>query len=147
MAADAMKKEDDDESWIPGGLSTAFSYAVKGVAWYFGFFMLDSFLDFGLLHSSGFAESPIANLAHEFMSPISSAMPEFFSEGFGANVLSVMTDVLTGIHRLFGVTDTFLGDSFSAGSDLIGSDLSGGFFGGGTDFGTSADLGGLELPF
>ncbi len=146
MAADVMK-EDDDDSWIPGGLSTAFSYAVKGVAWYFGFFMLDSFLDFGLLHSSGFAASPISNLAHEFMLPISDAMPQFFSEGFGANVLSVMTDVLTGIHRLFGVTDTFLGDSFLTGSDSIGSDLSGGFFGGDVDFGTSADLGGLELPF
>lgn len=146
MAADAMKK-DDDESWLPGGLTTAFSYAVKGVAWYFGFFMLDSFLDFGLLHSAGFAESPISNLAHEFMSPISSAMPEFFSEGFGANALSVMTDVLTGIHRLFGVTDTFLGDSFLTGSDLIGDSALGGFLGGETDLGTSTDLSDLELPF
>ncbi|PCK00423.1 MAG: hypothetical protein COA45_01195 [Zetaproteobacteria bacterium] len=147
MAADVMK-EDEGDSLLSGGLTKAFSYAVKGAAWYFGFFMLDSFLDFGLLHSSGFAASPIADLSNEFMSPISNAMPQFFSEGFGSGVLEVLTEVLKGIHRLFGVTDTFLDESFLASSDLISDGSLGSFFGGGdVEFGTSTDLGGFELPF
>ncbi|PCJ02798.1 MAG: hypothetical protein COB14_00870 [Alphaproteobacteria bacterium] len=140
MAADAMKK--DDDGWVPGGLSTAFSYAVKGVAWYFGFFMLDSFMDFGLLHSEGWMKSDVSNVAHEFMLPISNALPGFFSEGVGANILSVLTDILTGIHRLFGITDTFLGDSFTTGGQSFGT-----IFDGDVDFGTSTDFGGIELPF
>lgn len=145
-------KKDDDEGWVSGGLTTAFSYAVKGVAWYFGFFMLDSFMDFGLLHSDGFTQSPVATVAHEFMSPISNAMPEFFSEGIGANILSVLTDVLTGIHRLFGVTDTFP-DGFGVFGDIgDGSEISKGVMSGAEGFGVppadaDAGISDLDLPF
>lgn len=150
----AKSKHDHDEDndkgggLLSGGLGTAFSVAAKGVSWYFGFFMLDSFLDFGLLHSTGFAASPIADISHEFMKPVSDAMPEFFSEGLGSNALSILTDVLTGIHRLFGVTDTFIDGAVIADSGLADGNLLGGFGGEkAVDFGTSTDIGGLELPF
>ena len=150
MAAKAKHNhdEDNDGGLLSGGLGTAFSVAAKGVAWYFGFFMLDSFLDFGLLHSTGFAASPIADISHEFMKPVSDAMPQFFSEGLGSNALNILTDVLTGIHRLFGVTDTFLDSAVIADSGLASTNLLGGFGGEqSVDFGTSTDIGGFELPF
>ncbi len=149
MASKDKHKDDDDDGLLSGGLGTAFGVAAKGVAWYFGFFMLDSFLDFGLLHSTGFAASPIADISHEFMKPVSDAMPKFFSEGFGSNALSILTDVLRGIHRLFGITDTFVeGAAVAADHGLSSGNLKGGFGGlPDADFGTSTDIGGLELPF
>ena len=109
-------------------LSKAFWFATKATALYFGFFALDAFMDFGLIHSEGWAGSPLANLSHEFLSPISDKLPSFFESEFGEMTLNVLTTVLHGIHNILGIEGTFevaslIGEAALGGGGYSGSNL------------------------
>ncbi len=95
-------------SVIGGALTKTFGVAVKATALYAGFIFIDGFFDFGLIHSEGWAESGLGSLSKEFLSPVTSQLPEFFSEGFGAEMLTMLRTALKSIHRAFGVDDTFI---------------------------------------
>ncbi|MGH1403046.1 MAG: hypothetical protein ACRBDL_02270 [Alphaproteobacteria bacterium] len=102
--------------------------AVKAVALYTGFIFVDGFFDFGLIHSEGWAESGLGALSKEFLSPVTASLPEFVSEGFGAEMLTMLKTTLKSIHRAFGVTDTFIDKpsvTQSSDADTYGGSLSG----------------------
>lgn len=121
-----------NDNFLGLSLSKIFGYAVKGTALYLGFFAIDAFLDYGVIHSDGFIESGLSKLSTEFLSPLTTAMPEFFSGGMGQEALDLLESVLKGIHRLFGIDHTFIdqplelgttGETFGDAAGGAGEDL------------------------
>ncbi len=148
MAASAAEHGD----FKKGDLSDTFGMkaigmAAKATALYFGFFMIDSFLDYGMIHSELWAESPLAGMSHEFLKPVTESMGAFFADGIGADALTMFETVLKGIHRVFGVDDTFLesvastvGAAPDLGGSLVGEMGAGAVDGTAVDFSDDVDL-------
>ncbi len=127
------------------------SFGMKALGWtaktvliggaiFAGTFFVESFMDYGLIHSEQWASSPLAEMASEFMRPLAEGMNNFFATDFGSGTLTVLEEFFKGIHRLFGVEDTFLAnaaDGLGAAPDLSGV-ISGDM--GASDVGTAVDF-------
>lgn len=96
-----------------GFLSKAFDFAVKASI-VVGAFYAGAFFDFGFMHSAGALNAGLTDLSLEFMSPVSNALPEFFASDFGQTSMEILKTTFKGIHRLFGITDTFQAPTFAA---------------------------------
>lgn len=93
-----------------GFLSNAFNFCVH-TGWTVGAlvagFYLGSFLDYGFMHSMTAASTGLTELSLEFMSPVMDVVENFFASDTGQATMTAMEEGAKGIHRFFGIEDTF----------------------------------------